>query len=51
MRDKVFEKHSRADTVHRFRSDGLGLFFLCAACLTLFFIACALLPLLRPFPF
>lgn len=49
MRDKIFQKHSRAAAVHRFGSDGLGLFFLCTLGLTLFFVLCAVLPLLRPF--
>lgn len=49
MRDKVFQKHSRADAVHRFGSNGLGLFFLCTGGMTLFFAACVLLPFLRPF--
>lgn len=49
MRDKVFQKHSRADAIHRLGSESLGLFFLCTAGVTLFFAACALLPMLRLF--
>lgn len=50
MRNKIFKEHSRTNTVHRLRSDGLGLFLLCTAGIALFFAASALLPLLRPFP-
>lgn len=49
MGNKVFQKHSRADAVHRFGSDSLGLFLLATGALTLFFAACALLPWLRLF--
>lgn len=49
MRHKIFQKYSRADAIHRFGCDGLCLFFLCTGGVTLFFAACALLPLLRPF--